>query len=129
MAIFNPAVLDNVFQKLSLGEMPDTFRVFRPPTSTIDALGGEVSGGEPLQVATGPCRIRALNTPEEQEVAAQLKQMDVEVLVVPKETDVRETDTVEVDKVRAGITAAYSIVGLMPLGSFAVHRKALVRRA
>ena len=128
MAIFTPALLD-VFERLSVGEMPDAFRVFRPPPPTFDDLGGEVSGGEPLQVASGACRIRALATPEEREVAQQLKQTDVEVLVMPKETDVRETDTVGVDKDRAGTTTAYGIIGLMPLGSFAVHRKALVRRA
>lgn len=127
MAIFNPALL-GVFERLSTGEMPDSFRVLRAPASTFDALGGEVSGGAPVEVDSGACRIRALGTPEEREIAMQLKQVDVEVLVMPKETDVRETDTVEVTVARTGQTATHTILGLVPLGSFAVHRKAIVRR-
>jgi hypothetical protein len=127
MAIFTPALLD-VFERLSTGEMPDTFRVLRTPESTFDDLGAEVSGGAPVEADSGSCRIRPLGTPEEREFALQFKQVDAEMLVVPRGTDVRETDTVEVTVARTGETATHAIVGLMPLGSFAVHRKALVRR-
>lgn len=127
MAIFNPGLL-NTFERLSTGEMPDTFRVLRKPPSASDALGASKSGGPAVEVASGNCRIRALGTPEERELAMQLKQVDAEVLVMPKETDVRETDLVEVTVARTGKTAVHSIAGLFPLGSFAVHRKAIVRR-
>jgi len=119
-----------VAQALSEGEMLDDVTILRPGAYTIDADGGTLPGSD-TEVATVKGRISAkvLQTDVEQITAAALKQGGYSKVAIPRDTDVEGTDRVRVVSLRNGTTEVFTIAELVPLGTFAVHRKLIVQAA
>jgi hypothetical protein len=66
-------------------------------------------------------------TDTEDIVSGELRQVGLEKLTLPLGTDIRGTDTVSVVSARHGTTVNYTVEGVAPKSTFAVHRKAFVR--
>lgn len=114
-------------EALSTGEMPDTVTIHRPGVATANEYGAMVPGSPAETLTTG--RITALDASDvETLVSGEMQQSGLEKLTVPRDVDIRGTDTVTVESDRHGTTTVYTVEGLIPLGTFAVHRKVLVRR-
>jgi len=110
--------------------MLDTVVVLRPGAATVTAGGGRLPGAD-TTVATVAGRFspKVLATDIEQITDGMLQQGGYAKVVIPRATDVRSTDRVRVTSARHGTTTLYTIAELVPLGSFSVHRKLIVKEA
>lgn len=113
-------------QALTEGEMLDTVTIHRPGAATSNAGGAMVASGNTDTETVG--RIGPLDaTDTEDIVSGELRQVGLEKLTLPLGTDIRGTDTVSVVSARHGTTVNYTVEGVAPKSTFAVHRKAFVR--
>lgn len=110
----------------SENNMPDSAQIYTPGAYTQDEGGGRIESA-PTSV-TVPCRLSPVTDPAEQEVAMRLQQVGLEVLTVPLETAVSVTGSVRHTSARDGAVADLTAVAVVPPGSFAVHKRVLVRR-
>lgn len=113
-------------QQMSEDTMPDTVTIERYGSPTADEGGGQVYPAPSTETTTG--RISALSTLAlEAERAGQLAQDGAEVLHVPLGMLVSGTDTVVVQSARFGGSQRYTVEEVIPLGSFSVDRKIIVK--
>lgn len=114
-------------QALTEGEMLDAVTIHRPGAATANAGGAMVASGNADTETVG--RIGPLDaTDTEDIVSGELRQVGLEKLMLPLGTDIRGTDTVTVYSARHGTTVNYTVEGVAHQSTFAVHRKAFVRR-
>ena len=113
-------------QSLSEGEMLDTVTIHRPGAATANAGGAMVASGNTDTSTVG--RIGPVEATDVEEiVSGELRQDGLEKLTLPLGTDIKGTDTVTVVSARHGTTVNYTVEGVAPRSTFAVHRKAFVR--
>lgn len=86
--------------------------------------GGGSGYYEPGAVIQIPCRTAPLgSSPEEQRVADQLEESGLELLIVPKDSDVRMDDSaVEVTNGKR-----YDVRGKVPQPTYAIHDRYVVK--
>lgn len=113
-------------QQMSEDTMPDTVTIERYAPPTASEGGGQVYGPPTTETTVG--RIVASTTLAlESELSGQVVQDGTEVLRVPLGTSVQGTDTIRVLSSRTGEETRYSVEDLVPLGSFSVDRKIIVK--
>lgn len=113
-------------QGISEGEMLDAVTIHRPGAATSNEYGAMVPGAASNVSTTG--RISPVDATDLEAVSGgEIRQEGLEKLTVPRATDVRGSDTVTVVSARHGTTKHYTVEGVLPLSTFSVHRKVLVR--
>jgi hypothetical protein len=122
-----PLIDPEDFRLLSEDNMPDTCTI-RTPGALVELDGGGWTTGAPT-TATVACRLRPVREPDEVEAAGKLQEQGLEVLTVPLDAVVTARAMMQHTSARDGAVTLFNVVGVVPLGSFAVHRKVLVQRA
>jgi hypothetical protein len=113
-------------ERFALGEMLDAVVIRRKGARTATAGGGSTYGAPTETDTVG--RIAPLSKGTIERLSGdQLRQEGLEELHLPRTTNIQGADTVEVTSARHGTTQAYTVEGLVPLGTFAVERVALVK--
>jgi hypothetical protein len=113
-------------QRLSEGEMPDTVTIHTPGAATANAGGAMVPGSPTDSTTKG--RIQPLDLKDlEGIVGGETRTEGWQALFIPRAVAVVGSDTVTVVSARHGTTTDYTIEQVVPLQSFGVHRKLVVR--
>lgn len=113
-------------QALSEGEMLDAVTIHTPGASTPNEYGAPVNGAATDAVTVG--RVVPLDANDlEAARAGELRIEGLEVLKIPLATAITGRDSVTVVSARHGTTTDFDVEGVVPLSTFSVHRKALVR--
>lgn len=115
-------------QAISEDEMLDTVTIRTSGAVTANSHGAMVPGTETVSTTKG--RITALNANDvEHAVTGTLRLEGLEKLTVPLTAAITGKDTVKVVSARHRTTREYTVEGVLPASTFAVHRKVLVRAA
>ena len=118
MAIFSDQDLQGFSDLAEELAMRDTCQIQRR-TQTSDGQGGSSSSGWST-VASVPCLVVDMRLPVEQTIASQLFDRVGKKVILPRNTDVRQSDQLVV----AGET--YRVVGLLDPTTYEVVRRVLV---
>lgn len=115
-------------QAISEGEMLDTVTIHRASAGTANEYGAIVAGS-PSDVSTKG-RISPLDANDLEGVfGGEARQDGLEKLTIPRTVAVDANDSLTVVSARQGTTRNYTVEGVLPLSTFGVHRKVLVRAA
>lgn len=107
--------------------MPDAVTIHRATGYTANAGGAMVPNGTSDTDTVG--RIGPVEQADVEEiVSGELRQDGLEKLVLPLDTTVLTTDRVTVVSARDSTSVEFTVEGVAPKGTFAVHRKVFVRR-
>lgn len=122
----SPALLSQI-QGISEGEMPDTFTVDVPSgTFTPDGQGG---GGYGAPTTRGPYACRFGRTNAEEVTVADRDESDPdEVVSFPLAVALADNEVGTGTQTRTATVFRFEVEAVLPLGSFAVNRRARIRR-
>lgn len=122
----SPALLSQI-QGISEGEMPDTFTVDVPGgVFTPDGQGG---GGYSAPTTRGPyaCRFGRTNA-EETTIADRDEAEPGEMISFPLSVALADNEVGTGTHTRTSTAFRFEVEAVIPLGSFAVNRRARIRR-
>lgn len=126
MSLIDPGTLAE-FKAMTESVMPDT-AVFLTPGGRVATEGGGWTDAPVVASAAIPCRTAAAEKPAEVAIADRLQEKGLEILVVPLGTPATANATVRVTSARSGLTTTYTIAGVVPLGSYSVDQRFLIRK-
>lgn len=114
-------------QAFSEGEMPDTVTVHRPGAGTPNEYGALVPGAN-ADLAPVPGRLSVLDATDlERVIAGEMRQEGLLKLTLPLDSTIATKDTLTVVSARFGGSVDYTVESVVPLTSYSVDRKVLVR--
>lgn len=115
-------------QQMSEDTMPDTVTIERYAPPTASEGGGQVYGPPTTETTVGRLNTASQTQGDlEAERYGQVAQGDSSLLTVPMGTTVLGTDTIRVLSARTGVETRYTVEEVIPLGSFSVDRKIVVK--
>ena len=113
-------------RSLSEGEMLDAVTIHTPGGGTFNEYGAQVAGAASDVATVG--RVSPLDANDlEAARAGELRIEGLERLTLPLETPVTGAATVTVVSARHGTSKTYDVEGVVPLSTFSVHQKVLMR--
>lgn len=113
--------------EFSESSMPDSFTVEIKGTFVPDGHGGGTYAGNTTR---GPykCRLSTGLNEQEQAIADQLQQPNAQRMAYELSTVLAGSETGTATNNRTGEVFAFAVISIVRLGSYAAHRKALIRK-